>query len=380
MADKIIFPGTAMEVFEKYPASRRLDHPTFGDVCKTTYAVGVITDFEKIQDDPIQVKSRVKVKIGDGEESDFIPLFFNPKALYWDGDGVLAQDFDEEMGAFKQAWQSFRGGDEVAVMLKEGVPVAVMGFADGVPRIGEDIGKLVAPAPNDPLEQYFQMSKQNTYPSGAGPDSLGLGLLTVAQCLKSPIRTQGTGNFDNSAPYGYNTISDGGYDAEGVQWLETTANIRIDQVAVYMINVGAICYLNYVEFYHQYTCYLDHYWGEAGSGLPGAIKTRTVHVYGINRRMMKAATYQNDLAQKVLDSLNGMTITASLAISAYHSGTWNDWWPVTIDGVTLQQDLTAIMNGVGFLRCFSVDEVQWMIRPHTKAELQAAGMWPAGAS
>ena len=139
MADNVIFPGTEMEVFEKYPDSRRLDHSNFGDVAKTTFAKGIISDFKV--DDPTDIAgtiySLVKVT-GDWGESEFIPIFFNPKKAYWDGTGVLATDFDEETGAFKRAWMSFRGDDEVAVMLKEGVPVAIMGFADGVPRIGEN--------------------------------------------------------------------------------------------------------------------------------------------------------------------------------------------------------------------------------------------------
>ena len=47
MADPILFPGTEMTVIEKYPDSRRLDHPNFGDVYKTTFAKGVITDFKR---------------------------------------------------------------------------------------------------------------------------------------------------------------------------------------------------------------------------------------------------------------------------------------------------------------------------------------------
>lgn len=139
----------AITYFQKYPLSgddqsgaksMRIDHPDFGDVSKTTYSKGVITDFEKIQDDPIQVKSRVKVKIEGEEESDYIPIFYHPKILYWDGPGdppvPLATDFNAEGKYFERAWMSFRGGDEVAVMLQKGTPVAVIGFADGVPRIG----------------------------------------------------------------------------------------------------------------------------------------------------------------------------------------------------------------------------------------------------
>jgi hypothetical protein len=139
MAVAVTFPGTEMPVIEKYPGSRRLDHPNFGDVYKTTFAVGVITDFKKIQDDPIQVEPMAKVS-GEWGESDYIPIFYKPKESYWDDpEGKKATDFDDEKGVHAGSWQSFRATDEVVVMLKEGVPVAIVAHADGVPRIGEDI-------------------------------------------------------------------------------------------------------------------------------------------------------------------------------------------------------------------------------------------------
>jgi hypothetical protein len=139
MAEAVKFPGTEMTVIEKYPGSRRLDHPNFGDVYKTPYAVGVITDFQKIQDDPIQVLPMAKVS-GDWGESDYIPIFYKPKESYWDDpEGKKATDFDDEKGVHAGSWQSFRADDEVVVMLKKGTPVAILGFVDGVPRIGEDI-------------------------------------------------------------------------------------------------------------------------------------------------------------------------------------------------------------------------------------------------
>jgi hypothetical protein len=132
-----------MPVIEKYPGSRRLDHPNFGDVYKTTYGVGVITDFQKDQDDPFTVFPMVKVKGDDWGESDYIPIFYKPKESYWDDpEGDKATDYDQDKGVYKGAWQSFRADDEVVVMLKEGVPVAVLGFADGVPRIGENIVRM----------------------------------------------------------------------------------------------------------------------------------------------------------------------------------------------------------------------------------------------
>jgi len=140
MFDATSYLGTRMGLYEKYADSVRLDHPDVADVRKTTYAKGVITDFQKIKDDPIQVEPKVKVKGDDWGESDYIPILYRPKAEYWDDQkGKKALDFDLTKGTYAGSWQSFRADDEVVVLLQEGVPVAVLGFADGVPRIGEDI-------------------------------------------------------------------------------------------------------------------------------------------------------------------------------------------------------------------------------------------------
>ena len=103
--------------------------------------------------------------------SEFIPLFYHPKAGYWNdlppsgswGPSTrlipnivstwdhfnfyydrpfeaVATDYKE--GYFERAWMSFRCGDEVIVMLQNGVPVAVIGHADGFPRVGEDLMRV----------------------------------------------------------------------------------------------------------------------------------------------------------------------------------------------------------------------------------------------
>jgi len=133
-----------LAAYEKYPNSWRLDHPDFPDVRATTFAKGVITDVQTLQDDPIAPTSLVKVDLG----GDWVPLFYTPKKSFWDIclDWITlqkSQDFDEEGQFYKTAWISFRPGDEVVVMLRQGVPAAVIGFADGKPRVGENIIKFV---------------------------------------------------------------------------------------------------------------------------------------------------------------------------------------------------------------------------------------------
>lgn len=120
-----------------------INHQNFGEVRTTEFAKGVITEWEIIQEDPLQVR-RCKVLCND-KESDYLPIFFRPKEGYWDDpvNGVKALDFDEDQKDYKMAWTSFRGGDEVIVILQEGDPVAVIGHYDGKPRIGEAVIKIV---------------------------------------------------------------------------------------------------------------------------------------------------------------------------------------------------------------------------------------------
>lgn len=148
-----------LEAWRKYPAegevvqadeqtSYRLDHPSFQNVHRTTFAKGVITDVEKVTDDPMDVKSMVKVKIEGYEESDFIPIFYHPKKQYWDDDEHQAIDYDAENKYFHKAWMSYRIGDEAVVLMqaakdsKKLVAKFVVGFVDDYPRLGEMLARF----------------------------------------------------------------------------------------------------------------------------------------------------------------------------------------------------------------------------------------------
>ena len=61
-----------------------------------------------------------------GAKVDFIPLWFYPKKQYWDTPDHQAQDFNQDGLYYENAWMSFRGGDEVKVLLQEGVPKAAV--------------------------------------------------------------------------------------------------------------------------------------------------------------------------------------------------------------------------------------------------------------
>jgi hypothetical protein len=176
----------ALNILEKYDDSWRIDHPCLEDVGKTTYALGVITGFNKIFSDPLVVTSQVKVTI-DGVESGLLPLFYHPKAQYWDPHSqTLGGEFHEK------AWMSFRIGDEVMVMLREGAPVAVLGFADGKPRIGEDIIKSAFKSGH-----FWRASLLAPYAGrDTGPDGVPLGLATLC-----PRHTADTVTRRTEAPY-----------------------------------------------------------------------------------------------------------------------------------------------------------------------------------
>jgi hypothetical protein len=222
MADKVFLPNTVLEIVEKYPAeppggaSLRLNHPDLSDVLTTDYCVGVISDFKVKSEDPFAVASMVKVKIDGKECDDYIPIFYHPKKGWWDDRGFrdelgnlregekdynYATDFkmepgeddeSEDYGYFEKAWMSFRCGDEVVVLLRpsspddpasELKPYAVVGFADGVHRPGENLFKWTGFWMGLPdlglyegylyafnsLQQNFSSSgtPYNTYPMGA---------------------------------------------------------------------------------------------------------------------------------------------------------------------------------------------------------------------
>lgn len=173
-----------LEVLKK-GSGYRLDHADFGEVCKTTFAKGVITDIKKVEDDPIAVESLVKVEVEGQGESEFIPLFHQPRKGYWDTEDHQAQEFNQENKCFENAWMSFRGGDKVKVMLREDKPAAVVGHLDGIPRIGEDIFKLFFNSIGGGEHQsHIQCSKRELYgvsdEEAEGPDGTPLGLTKEA--------------------------------------------------------------------------------------------------------------------------------------------------------------------------------------------------------
>jgi len=238
MANNPLFPGTAMEIITKYPDSYRLDHPNFGDVAKTTFAKGIITDFEKVSDNPLAVKSRVKVQVEGAGESDFIPLFFHPKPQYWDDPGDeshKATDFNQDGGYFEVAWMSFRVDDEVVVMLQKGNPVAVLGFTDGKPKVGEAIVKVGGYTYGGDTvgDAYYQAPTQPRPDiiNGIGPDGTPLNLTEEAQYYPGGGSTP---SIDLGTYYGW---------SGGNTYIKQQTSMTLKVAGAWSVIVGPIIYI-----------------------------------------------------------------------------------------------------------------------------------------
>ena len=187
-----------LTIFEKYPGSYRLDQPDFSHVSKCNYAKGIVTAFYAANDDdPLVVKDVCDLMVGD-QKFEKVPIFYHPPKTYadnwklnaepsvhpygglpspsaawadfWkasgslvDAQGEVVADIPEGGLVFKdqavaRGAYSFSVDDEVAVMLQEGIAVAVIGFADGIPRRPFDYVEVNMPPqvldtfdPNEPI-------------------------------------------------------------------------------------------------------------------------------------------------------------------------------------------------------------------------------------
>ena len=360
-----------LTAIEKRPESWRLNLADFQVVYKTTFAKGTISDFQKISDVPLTVKSMVKVK-GDWGESDFIPLFFCPKKKYWDSDPSLddAQDFNQDGKYYENAWRSFRGDDEVIVLLQEGVPKFVLGFVDNVPRIGEAIikvGGYTYESDTEP-DAYWQAPSipRPDIVDGIGPDGKPLNLNKESQII-----------IGSSAGIAQPTI----YNWLSPRVYEVGTGTRILQIMAWTVIVGPIVYVfvtlgtggsGTVASYFSGTTDEWYAWMDAlfngdhstpppGDGVlldpPGVISTGSEPINGVG------ITLTGIYTQKLMDDIK--TYIESIDPQAVQdSGDWG----APPEGVQL--------SGGGLVPIIPVSMVHLFYRPHTKDELQAAGLWP----
>ena len=366
-------------VVEKAPGYR-LDHPDFGVVCRVSYAKGVITEVKTLQDDPLKMASQAKVKVAD-EESDFIPIFFCPKKQYWDTEDHEAQDINQDEKLYENAWMSFRGDDEVKVMLCDGKAFAVIGFLDGVPRIGEDIINIYAEEGNGTGHKVsIQCSKKGQQygevdAGEIGPDGLNLGLkkegTLICQAHKEITTFLGYYDFVG-APW------DGESSDESNKWYSLT---RYDDSYYYewLIQVGSIMFI--------FQCYSN--------------STRILTINYINPHLPYEPGFSDPMGYTAPFSVLAApykkdVYDAAISTGEGHSGLdpddidegWQEvgsrgYW-LDYPGFTYQEDFTMnIVNNDNLNHqsywddhSFDITKFVLKIRPHTKEELQAAGMWP----
>lgn len=362
-----------LTAIEKRPESWRLNLADFQAVYKTTFAKGTISDFQKVSDVPLTVKSMVKVK-GDWGESDFIPLFFCPKKKYWDSDPSLddAQDFNQDGKYYENAWRSFRGDDEVKVLLQEGVPKFVIGFVDNVPRIGEAIikvGGYTYESDTEP-DAYWQAPSipRPDIVDGIGPDDKPLYLTEESQPILGSSSSQGF-------PTEYYYLSPGVY--------EVTTGTRIFQITAWSVIIGPIVYVfvtlaigghGTVASYFSGTTDEWYAWMDALSlpnsdpyipppeeGVlldpPGVISTSSDPINSVEITL--AGIYTKELMDDII------TYIESIDPQAAYGGNWG----TPPEGLIMQ-------SGGGLVPIAPASMVHLFYRPHTKDELQAAGLWP----
>lgn len=250
--------------------------PAVGDVYKTAYKKGVIKEFKKLQDDPIKVAPMVKVEVDGNKSEDYIPIFFKPKEKYWDTPSATSQAFNESSGYYENAWMSFRGDDEVIVQCYEDKPVAVVGFVDGIPRIGEAIISLEGQTfqTSTDVQLLFDTIKQDFYEKNQeiGYDDKDLKLLYPCDIILSEKSSEETPIDDGdwmsdymnshttySAEYGPTRIEQTEPDIFGSYSIYTYSSVRMAISAVvgerayvaqyegkthhFLVPVGAILYV-----------------------------------------------------------------------------------------------------------------------------------------
>ena len=417
---------TTLNIADKYSPGKRIDHENFGDVRKTTFAKGTISDFKV--DDPNDlvdtIYSRVKVKVS-GNESDWLPLFYHPRAKYWDSGTLKALDYNKDGQYFERGWMSFRCDDEVAVMLKEGVPAAVVGFADGVPRIGENIlkSKLVG--------HGWDTAGKTLYTNGdKGPDNIGLGLLLkadkfIASSVSNPEQVMGGAGADtvhrwcvlDSRETIYYPDASPPQDKIVVvmsihQTDEHSPNYLRKYIVTgsnYLVPIGPILYwiqqgtglytyrwANRV-LYTQEVQYISNNWtrhtygspehdypeaeGYADAWIASHVYDETVVYPGVtlpttngssSLQQVGHALYSDKLYNKAekakdmpTDFINDLPMYNLLNFdTAVIPGSPPVWPPVG----SLAAALASVTSDV---------DLQFYAHPHTKSELQAAGMWPS---
>lgn len=411
------------------PKSMRLDHPNWGDVRRTTYAAtGVISDVKVInqtQYEPFEVQSQVKVTTG-GQESDWIPLWYHPKVKYWDGLGTppvpLATDYNEESKYFERAWMSFRVGDEAIVLLQATednptlTPFAVLGFADGVARIGENLFHITA------VNKIFSIIDQGLYNKTVGPDGLPLILETDCEKITDFKMEEGQG-----LPHYGTCVCSGGQawaywgapPGDPVErwasalsgWITEWYYVPINHLFTwrmrYLVPIGPVLFVILEQTWTNFSN-VSYFWYEGETaGCPPPADCNFYHWWGFDTEEEAFADAMNRLAnfqQQCVgcvgpgaqpDESEKFSVSSEPEIWIYaalynednlkiaRNGDWSNEYNPPIPFVAQDPWFSyAVSDVIKNLAPFgdSPDQpnldLKIKVRPHSKADMQNAGLWP----
>ena len=142
--------------------SLRIDHENVGEVSRTSFAYGKITEFNFEKLNPITPDDTCTVEIEGGGTKSGIPIFYHcKKDFYFEDDPVIT----EAKGLKGAAW-AFKIDQRVKVMLVDQEPVAVLTHYDYPRYCHNNIYVKVKPYYSASHEAYFDLQKQKTVSAG----------------------------------------------------------------------------------------------------------------------------------------------------------------------------------------------------------------------
>jgi len=375
----------SLDIWEPTKGQRRIDHPHFKDVYETTFAKGKITEFRKykLADDwdVEQVESMVKVEIEGKGETDFIPLFFRPKDQHFDDhddkgpnpDAIewvnrKADDYDEDNQLYPAAWMSFRVGDEVVVMLQKDEPKAVIGFYDDYPRLAEAAFNIGGHYFYLPFMRHYGVLPwdyaQMNIPSLPDKEKLGL-KLEAEKFLTTTVGGRTVRTYSLRVDSDILCDSHGGPPMEGYteygtddSWWKTDYFKFVAGPYMYIVAVGGGAIGGVVQYPGEFA---------PRDTLPWDID---VYMYGgIDCELLNHEHFHLD-ACPMPDPSWG----ASLWVALYDKEKYEN---INIEWTNNNPDFPDF-------KYVSMQESSWnedpgdkvFVRPHTKEELQKAGLWP----
>ena len=139
------------------------------------------------------------------------------------------------------------------------------------------------------------------------------------------------------------------------------------------VRLGSILYIIVGLFEGRYShsyWYSDPYDDPPGDG---NIYRAITHQSYLSRFGVYAGVYSASLEAAAVACINDYLPTQALLISQN-----SDWFPVLPEELKFQAAMTTKINSKGDINIVDWTDMNWYFRPHSKAELEAAGLWPTG--